>query len=71
MSCQVIKEKKIGSKYNPKDLFRDEYDYNVWSENVKESTDKEESTTDGTFRRRWRSKRRKRIKNFNLKEIIS
>ena len=44
MSYQMIKEKKIESKYDPKrkkielkydpkDLFLGGYDYNVWSEN--------------------------------------
>ena len=37
MSYQMIKEKS-GSKYDPRDLFLDGYDYIVWSEN-EESTD--------------------------------
>ena len=32
MSYQMIKEKKKESKYNPKDLFLDWYDYNLWSQ---------------------------------------
>ena len=43
MSYMMIKEKIIGSKYDPKNLFIDAYDYGVWSENEEESTDKEES----------------------------
>ena len=42
MSYQMIKE-KIELNCDPKDLFLDGYDYSVWSENEKESTDKEES----------------------------
>ena len=37
------KRNEIESKYCPKDLFLDGYDYIVWSENEEESTDKEES----------------------------
>ena len=43
MSYQMIKEKKIEFKYDPKDLFLDRYDYSVWSENEEEPTDKEEA----------------------------
>ena len=39
MSYQMIK--KIDLLF--KDLFLDEYDYSAWSENEKESTNKEES----------------------------
>ena len=35
------KRKKIESKYDPKDLFLDGYDYSMWSENEEELTDKE------------------------------
>ena len=38
MSYQMIKEKS-GSKYDPRDLFLDGYDYTVRSENEEESTD--------------------------------
>ena len=37
MRYQMIKE-KIESKYDPKDLFLDKYDYSLWSENQEEST---------------------------------
>ena len=43
MNYQITKEKKLESKYDSKDLFLDGYDYNVWSENKEESTDKEAS----------------------------
>ena len=33
----------VESKYDPKDLFLDRYDYHMWSENEEKSTDKEES----------------------------
>ena len=36
MSYQMIKEKKIESKYDPKDLFLDEYGYSVWLEKEEE-----------------------------------
>ena len=39
----IDKRKKIVSKYDPKDLFLDGYDYSLWSESEEESTDKEES----------------------------
>ena len=41
MSYQMIKEKKE-SKYDPKNLFLEAYNYNDWFEN-EESTNKEES----------------------------
>ena len=36
-------KKKLSDKYDPEMLFLEGYDYNVWSENKEESTDKEES----------------------------
>ena len=36
------KRKKVESKYDPKDLFLDGYDYRLWPENEEESIDKEE-----------------------------
>ena len=38
------KRKKIESKYDPKDLFLDVYDYSAWLENEEGSADKEQST---------------------------
>ena len=38
-----FKRNKMDTKYDRKNLFLKGYDYNVWSENVKESTDKKES----------------------------
>ena len=43
MSSQTINKKLLDSKYDPKDLFLDGYDYSVWSDNEEELTDKEES----------------------------
>ena len=42
MSYQIIIKKK-NSKYDPKDLFLDEYNYSVSSENEEETTKNEKS----------------------------
>ena len=36
------KKRRLGDKYNSEKLFLEGYDYIIWSENKKESTDKEE-----------------------------
>ena len=34
----------MSDKYDPEKIFLKRYDYNVWSENKEESTDKEKTT---------------------------
>ena len=43
MILSDAKKRKLGDKYDPKNLFLEGYDYLVWSENKEESTDKEET----------------------------
>ena len=62
------------SKNDPKDLFLDEYDYSVWSENEEQSSYKEESEDLPPFsplEGDEEVKEGKRIKNLNFKQIIN
>ena len=65
---------KLGNKYDPINLFRETYNYDVWFENVE--------LTDTTWRicgfmwhaatrRWWKIKRRNKIKNLDFKQIVN
>ena len=69
------KRKIIESKYDPKDLFLDGYDYSMWSENKEESIVKEELTDLSDMARledhKEEVKEGKGLKTFNSKQTIN
>ena len=62
-----LKQEKLGPEYDPKNLFLNDYDYDISYEKLYDETLKHATT------RRWwrRSKKLKRIKNVDSKQTIN